>query len=255
MLPVKASLQTPDPNASALQEACNAPWDVSFPPLVGGRMVDRPNRFLLRVDVGGRQVSAASADPGRLEKILVPGVDVLLAAAGPGPRRTAYTVTLAREGRVWVCLRPALACQIVQSAVARRAVREFRGARVAAREVRRGASRLDFVLHHRGHPWLVEVKACAMVEGRRALFPDAPTVRGRRHLEELIAARRRGERSALLFVVHRPDADAVSPYDAIDPAFGAALRRARRAGVRLLAYACAVTPRGMRLERPIPVIA
>lgn len=230
-------------------------WDVRFPPLVRGRMVDRPNRFLLRVDVAGRQVSAASADPGRLEKILVPGAEVLLAPAEAGRRRTAYTLTLAREGRVWVCLRPALACKIVQFAVARRAIREFRGARVARREVRRGASRLDFELTHRGRPWLVEVKACALVDGRRALFPDAPTERGRRHVEELIAARRRGEPAALLFVVHRPDADSVAPYDAVDPAFGDGLRRARRAGVRLLAYTCDVTPRGMRLDRPIPVHA
>lgn len=100
---------------------------------------------------------------------------------------------------------------------------------------------------------LVEVKAAVCVEGRRALFPDCPTVRGTRHVRELIAARRRGHEAALIFVVHREDADRLSPWSAVDPEFARALREAHRRGVRLLAYTCRVTPQECTLTRRIPV--
>lgn len=108
-------------------------------------------------------------------------------------------------------------------------------------------------MSYRGRPMLVEVKAAVCVEGRRALFPDCPTARGTRHVEELIAARRRGQQAALLFVVHREDADSLSPWSEVDPHFARALREAGRRGVRVLAYTCRVTPAECTLVRRIPV--
>jgi sugar fermentation stimulation protein A len=148
---------------------------------------------------------------------------------------------------------PALANRIVQFALARNAIPALRGAAVAAREVVRGGSRLDFLLRHRGASVLLEVKSVAAVRGRTALFPDAPTARGLRHLEALADAAARGEKAALLFVVQRGDVRRVSPFAERDPAFTAALAVARRAGVRLLAHACRVEPRGCTLGREIPV--
>lgn len=120
-------------------------------------------------------------------------------------------------------------------------------------EVASGRSRIDFRLRYRGRDMLAEVKAAVHVDGRRALFPDCPTARGTRHVGELIAARQRGEAAALLFVVHREDADRLSPWPAVDPDFARALRAADRGGVRLLAYTCRVNPRGVTLARRIPV--
>ena len=129
----------------------------------------------------------------------------------------------------------------------------LKGAAVIRREVVSGSSRIDFLMRYRGRPLLAEVKAAVFVEGRRALFPDCPTARGTRHVGELIAARRRGHEAALIFVVHREDADRLSPWSAVDPAFARALRDAHRRGVRLLAYTCRVTPRECTLMRRIPV--
>jgi sugar fermentation stimulation protein A len=124
---------------------------------------------------------------------------------------------------------------------------------VVGREIRSGRSRLDFLFRHRGRLVLGEVKAAAHVRGRRALFPDCPSVRGTRHVRELIAARRRGRDAALLFVVHREDADRLAPWRTVDPDFADALRDARRAGVRVRAYTCRVTPDACTLARRIPV--
>jgi sugar fermentation stimulation protein A len=177
---------------------------------------------------------------------------LLAPAAGPG-RRTAFTLVLARQGETWVCLVPTLASQIVHFAAARNGIPGWKGVEVVRREVRSGLSRLDLLLRYRGRTVLAEVKAAACVRGRRALFPDCPTVRGTRHVRELIAARRRGRESALIFVVHRDDADRLAPWRAVDPDFADALRDARRAGVRVSAYTCRVTPDACALARRIPV--
>ena len=236
-----------------MQDPCASGAGVRFNSLVPATFVGRPNRFLLWADVGRQRVAVASRDPGRLDGILVPGAPLLLApAAGPG-RRTAFTLVLARQGDVWVCLVPALANRIVHFAAAGNAIPGWKGVEVVRREVPAGSSRLDFLLRHRGRLVLAEVKAAAHVRGRRALFPDCPTERGARHVRALIAARRRGREAALLFVVHREDADRLAPWRAVDPAFADALRDARRAGVRVRAYTCRVTPDACTLARRIPV--
>jgi sugar fermentation stimulation protein A len=236
-----------------MQDPCASFTDVRFSTLVPATFVARPNRFLIWADLGSRRVAAASRDPGRLEGILVPGARLLLAPSVTPGRRTAFTLFLARQGESWVCLVPALASQIVHFAAARGGITGLKGAEVIRREVVSGGSRLDFLMRYRGRPLLAEVKAAVFVDGRRALFPDCPTARGTRHVGELLAARRRGRAAALIFVVHREDADRLSPWSAVDPEFARAVRAAHRRGVRLLAYTCRVTPEGCTLARRIPV--
>lgn len=223
-------------------------------PLVAARFVARPNRFLVLARCRGRLVRAASRDPGRLRELLSPGARLRLVPAPPrSGRRTRYSVALVRRDRVWVSLVPALANDVLAHALARGGAPGLRGLRVAAREVRRGGSRFDLLLRGRGLTLLVEVKSATLVEDGLALFPDAPTARGARHLRELAAHVRRGGRAALVFVVQREDASALAPNLRTDPGFAVALRRARRDGVRVLAYTCRVGPGGVRLLGRIPV--
>jgi sugar fermentation stimulation protein A len=223
-------------------------------PLVAARFVSRENRFVLRARVGGRVVRVASRDPGRLRELLVPGARLRLVPAPPGSaRRTRYTLALVRHAGVWISLVPALANDVLAAAVARRGAAGLRGCRVVRREVVRGRSRFDLLLCDRRGERLVEVKSATLVENRVALFPDAPTLRGARHLRELVAHVRDGGRASVVFVVQREDADELRPHAENDPAFAAALRAAAAAGVSLHAYACRVTPRGVGLARQVPV--
>jgi sugar fermentation stimulation protein A len=124
-------------------------------------------------------------------------------------------------------------------------------------EVRVGASRLDFLLGDGPHAlqprcWL-EVKSVTLVEEGVALFPDAPTTRGVKHLEELAALRRVGERVAVGFVVQRFDAMRFTPHPTADPAFAATLRRVQGEGVEVYAWRCAVDHNAMELTDQIPV--
>jgi sugar fermentation stimulation protein A len=161
---------------------------------------------------------------------------------------------LVRHRRRWVSVVPVLANRIFENALRRGAVRGLLGARIIAREVRRGASRIDFEVASRGRRVLVEVKSATLVEKGQALFPDAPTARGTRHLLELSKHCRKGGRALVVFVVQRDDARSLSPHASNDPAFAAALSQAVRVGVRVLAFACRVAPDGIRLDRRIPVV-
>ena len=149
------------------------------------------------------------------------------------------------------------------NAVARRVLESnaytpFAGYQKIEREVSIAeGSRFDFRLSgHARHDeacW-IEVKSVTLCDDRRARFPDAVTTRGRRHLEHLMARRRRGERVALLYIVQRADADSVAPADDIDPEYAATLREAARAGVEIHALGARVLADRIRLERVLPVL-
>lgn len=216
----------------------------------------RPNRFLVRARLdGGRVVRAACRDPGRLERLLVPGVELRLRPAPRGTRRTRFDLVLARQGRAWVSVVPVAANDVLAAALARGDADGLRGARVLAREVRRGHSRFDFLLLLRGRSLWTEVKSVGLVEHGVALFPDAPSARAARHLRELTALARAGEAALVVFVVQRAGARVVAPFASRDPEFARALGEAVSGGVRVRAYACRVGPRGLGLAGPLRVRA
>ncbi len=222
--------------------------------LVPAIFLRRPNRFCVDVRLGEGEAAAHLADPGRLLELLIPGAELLLAPASGPQRKTRYTVALVRSGEVWVSINSQAPNRLVAEALERGGIAPLRGYALRDREVTHGASRFDFFLSGPGRPacW-VEVKGVSLVEDGRALFPDAPTTRGRRHMDELAGLARSGQRAVALFVIQRSDAVVFSPHPERDPAFGAALRRAAASGVEVYAYACRVTPPHITLDHPIPV--
>lgn len=225
------------------------PWGA---PLVEARFLRRPNRFVVHaLPADGREVVAHLADPGRLEELLVPGRRMGLRPEAPSPTRTTRWTALLVEspdGREWVSLNTTMPNRLVRAALAEEALTELDGWKLHAWEVRFGSSRLDFLLHDAGGRSLyVEAKSVTLVQNGVALFPDAVTARGARHLGELVRAREEGHEAAVLFVLQRSDADRIVAARAIDPDFAEALARAERAGVRVLGRRCSVGWDGIRL--------
>lgn len=222
--------------------------------IVDGTFQERPNRYLARVIVDGREVPAHVPDPGRLPGLMIPGRRVRL-IHNPGPqRKTDYSLVLVRHGRIWVCVYPVFANALVRDALERDELEAFKGFDAFDREVKNGKSRFDFRLRYGRGECFIEVKSVSCVESTVGKFPDAPTERGRRHLEELIELKRKGYRAAVVFVSQRSDTRSITAYDAIDPAFGDTLRRARQAGVELYGYNCRVTASAVSLNRPVEVV-
>lgn len=200
----------------------------------------RLNRFSCLVSLEGEDEVVYLPNSGRLKDVLVPGHVVLLTERAHAGRRTRYDITMACVGNHVVSVDSRVPAELFDEAIRGNRLAQFDDYSIVQREVAFCRSRLDFLLGGRGHQCYVEVKSVTLVEGGRALFPDAPTERGRRHLEDLTRAKREGYDAAVVFIVQRQDAECFSPNDGVDPAFAVALRHASRRGVRVYCYGCRV---------------
>lgn len=217
-----------------------------------GRFIDRPNRFIAHVEVDGRTETVHVKNTGRCRELLVPGAEVFLSdALGPeglpNGRKTRYDLVAVRKGPRLINMDSQAPNKAAGEWLA--AGNLFPAGSVLRPEYTLGDSRFDFAVFTPARA-LVEVKGVTLEEDGIARFPDAPTLRGTKHLRELAAYQ--GERWAL-FVIQMGDIRLFRPNDGTDPAFGAALRQAAEAGVRILAMDCRVTPDSMVLDAPVPV--
>ena len=210
------------------------PWDEPLERPLPARFLERPNRFLLRCLLDGRTVNAFLPNPGRLWELLLPGATVYLAAAHtPGQtrlpgRRTRYTVLAVERDGVPVFLHTHLTNQVARWLIDRGLVPGLERAEVVRREVTVGRSRFDFLLRQGKRHLLLEVKSCTLFGNRVAMFPDAVTERGRRHLEHLASLTRPDRRGVVLFLAHTDQVDWFMPDYHTDLAFSRALLKVRR---------------------------
>ena len=223
--------------------------------LTPATFVKRDNRFRVTVRVEGHLAWAHLPNSGRLRELLVPGQRVLLAAAQAPGRLTSYDLLLVDLDGTLVSIDARMPSRLLYEALQAGRLEEFAGYAQIRREVTYGQSRLDLVLEGGpdGGRCFIEAKSVTLVKDGVALFPDAPTQRGRRHLSELARARAEGHRAAVVLVVQRDDAIRFSPHDEADPAFGQALREAAQAGVEVYAYKCRVSEEEVILNAPLPV--
>ena len=222
-----------------------------------GVFLSRKNRFVARVAVDGVEQDVHVKNTGRLAELFLPGRTVFLARAAQGAaRRTAYdliAVDAAQEGEPPNYVN-------VDSNAPNAAVEEwlcgglFSEQASVRHEVRHGDSRFDFYVEDGKEQAFIEVKGVTLLRDGVALFPDAPTERGVKHIHGLAACLQEGYRAYLIFVIQTKGVHALSPNDATHPAFGAALRSAMAAGVTVLAYDCAVGPDHMCIGAPVSVV-
>ena len=222
--------------------------------IVGGIFLERPNRYLARVEVEGKEVLAHVPDPGRLPGLMIAGRKVQLIHQPSLKRKTEYTLVLVRHGSIWVSTFPAFANTLVKEALTERALPFLRGYSDFDSEVKVDNSRFDFKLMFSQNPAYVEVKSVSLVEDGVGKFPDAPTERGVKHVRELIELCDGGHRSAVVFVSQRSDTRSITCNDDIDPVFGDWLRKAHTKGVEIYGMNCKVTPTTISLNETIKVV-
>ena len=221
--------------------------------VVDGIFLERPNRYLARVEIDGQEIKAHVPDPGRLPGLMVPGRRVRLVYNPGRKRKTDYSLVLVRHGSIWVSVYPVFANKLVEKELVEGKLSCLSGYKSFNREVKWGESRFDFQLDFPVGKVFVEVKSVSLVEKGKGKFPDAPTERGIKHLKGLIDLRGKGCRAAVLFVSQRSDARSITSNDEIDPQFGEWLRKACRARVELYAYNCKVTKNTVSIKNQIPV--
>lgn len=184
----------------------------------------------------------------------LPGSPVLLSVSDNPSRKYKYTWELVWANNYWVGINTTLPNRLVREGIESGIVTELQGYRSIRPEVGYGEnSRIDLLLSGHSGVCYVEVKNVTLVEGEVALFPDAVTTRGQKHLRELMRMVRDGHRGVIFFVVQRADGSGVAPADAIDPDYGRLLRQAVTCGVEALAYQAHVTPGEITLSHRLPV--
>ena len=225
--------------------------------IVRGSFVSRPNRFIANVEVDGSIEVAHVKNTGRCKELLVPGCTVYLSVSDKPQRKTGYDlVATEKELGKGKYMLINLDSQIPND-VAEEWLRSgglFSSNSVIRREVTEGSSRFDFYIEDGKRKAFLEVKGCTLEKNGVAMFPDAPTERGIKHINELTECVKKGYEAYILFVIQMKGIRSFCPNDDTHKAFGDALRCAYKNGVKVIAMDCAVTPSELRIDAPVEVI-
>ncbi len=220
------------------------------------QFIHRPNRFIAHCEIEGEIVTAHVRNTGRCRELLIPGVTVYLEAAQQETRKTGYSLITVEKGKRLVNMDSTAPNKVLKEALeCEQCILEGLGPLSLIKpETCFGTSRFDFYLEAGEQKAFVEVKGVTLEENGVALFPDAPTERGVKHVEELIKAKDEGFEAYLVFIVQMKGVTFFSPHTRMHPEFGAILKKAYDHGVHLLCYDCQVEENAMTLGDPIPVV-
>ena len=222
-----------------------------------GTFLSRPNRFLAHVMLDGHEVVCHVKNTGRLRELLIPGTPVVVQYhpdAMETGRKTEYSLIGVAKNNIWVNIDSQAPNQVAYEWLTVGDGLPFcpRPQHVR-REVKYGQSRFDLAFEDSGKPWLMEVKGVTLDVDSTAMFPDAPTERGVKHIAELADAAEHGFGAAVLFVIQMKGITAFAPHAERHPAFAEALGNAKKRGVKVWAYDCVVTENSLKIDAPVKV--
>lgn len=210
--------------------------------IIHAKFIERPNRFVAYVELDGKVEKVHVKNTGRCKELLLPGSEVFLEKTDNPARKTQYDlITVYKDGLGWVNIDSQAPNQVMKEWLLR-APALFRDIMLLKPEYTYGNCRVDFYLECNTRKILIEVKGCTLEIDGVGYFPDAPTERGIKHLQELAEAAAKGYECYIAFVITMPGVRKVLPNTKTHPEFGAALAAAIKAGVKVLYLPCNVLP-------------
>lgn len=218
--------------------------------VVPAEFISRPNRFIANVKLNDTLLRVHVKNTGRCAELLRPGCTVYLEKSENPARKTPYDLIAVQKGNLLINM---------DSAAPNAAVKEWLVAGGLGQldflkaEYKLGDSRFDFYAEQGNQKILMEVKGCTLEENGLAQFPDAPTERGLKHVQELTQLSAQGWKCYIMIVLQMKGVHTFTPNWKTHSAFGVALQQAQSAGVTILAYDCCVTPDSMALDAPVPI--
>jgi sugar fermentation stimulation protein A len=234
-----------------------------------GKILKRYKRFFADVELdNGELITAHTPNTGSMKTCWEPGWKAMVTFHDNPKRKLKYTLEMTHNGKTWIGVNTSKTNHIAKEAIEKGLIPELNGFSKLSTEKKIGKSRIDLHLEYENaenpeepHECYVEVKNVTLssdvneeLQKNLALFPDAITTRGQKHLEELIDIVKSGKRAAMLYVVQREDMQAFSPADLIDHEYGRLLRKAKDNGVEILVYQCKVSPDQVQISHSIPLI-
>lgn len=211
----------------------------------------RPNRFIAHIEVEGQEEICHVKNTGRCRELLTDRATIYVQHHDDDKRKTKYSLIAVEKGKLLINMDSQAPNKVVAEWL--KAREPFGKVKLLKPECKYGNSRFDFYLETEAEKMFIEVKGVTLEEEGVVRFPDAPTERGIKHLEELIACTKEGYKAAVIFVVQMEGMRHFEPNYKTHPEFGEALKRAQTAGVNVLAYECSVTPSSLVITKAIPV--
>ncbi|MBU1345179.1 MAG: DNA/RNA nuclease SfsA [Proteobacteria bacterium] len=227
-----------------------------MPPLITGTLIQRYKRFLADVKLEtGETMTVHCPNSGSMKGCAVPGSQVWLSKSDNLKRKYPYTWELIKGPQTLIGINTQIPNKLVKHAIEKGLIKELSGYEHVRAEVKTSShTRLDLLLENGAKKkCYVEIKNCTLVEEGTAMFPDAVTIRGQKHLDELEALVSAGHRGVIFFLIQRMDATVFKPADLIDRVYGEKLRKAVKNGVEVVARDTLITTEGIRIGKKVPI--
>ncbi|WP_136798580.1 MULTISPECIES: DNA/RNA nuclease SfsA [Desulfosediminicola] len=224
------------------------------PPLTTATLIRRYKRFLVDVELtDGSTLTIHCPNTGSMRSCSEPGSPVAMSISDNPKRKYPHTLEMVQNNGTWIGVNTGLTNRLVAEAINDGQIAEFDKVTAIRREVKvSSSSRLDLAVSHNEMTTYVEIKNCSLVENGQAMFPDAVTTRGTKHLKELMILSEQGHGACIFFLVQRMDTDSFAPAAHIDPVYSETLKEAVDKGVMILAYQAEVSPHGIDVIRKLP---
>ena len=220
--------------------------------IVEGIFISRPNRFIAYVDVNGKTETIHVKNTGRCRELLTDKARVYLSVSDNPLRKTGYDLIAVKKGDLLINMDSQIPNDVCEEMLKKHTI--FSENAIIKREYTYKSSRFDFYIEDGERRIFLEVKGCTLENNGIASFPDAPTERGVKHINELISAIKDGYEAYIVFIIQMKGVTQFRPNDITHKAFGDALRLAHKKGVKILAYDCKVTPDSIEADREVKVI-
>ncbi len=224
-----------------------------YKPLIHGQLIKRYKRFLADVKLdNGEIVTAHCTNTGSMKSCLEDNAEVYLSPVDDPNRKTKFTWEMIKINSDWVGINTVNPNKLAFEAVKNGEIEKLKGYTEVKREVKFDDSRFDIMAKNETETCFVEVKNVTLKEENYALFPDAVTSRGKKHLETLIKVKEQGMRAVMLYIIQRMDVDTFAPAKEIDPAYSKTLKIAYEKGVEIIPMQAKVSPERIELVKELP---
>jgi len=224
-------------------------------PLVPGKLIRRYKRFLADVELdNGDIITAHCTNSGSMKSCLEVGAEVFLTHHPKTGRKTAYTWEMIKINNDWVGINTSIPNIFALHYIVKGMIPGLQGYDEVKREVTFGDSRFDILVAKSNEKCLVEVKNVTLNEGGVAMFPDAITTRGQKHLDTLVEVKKTGMRAVMLYIIQRSDVVSFAPAAHIDPDYARRLKNAMENGVEVIPLRVKVSPEGVFPDRVLPYL-
>ncbi|MDF2907063.1 MAG: sugar fermentation stimulation protein [Herbinix sp.] len=226
---------------------------MNYNKIISATFLQRPNRFIAHVLVDGKEEIVHVKNTGRCREILQPGTTVILEEATNPERKTKYSLIATYKGEVLINIDSQIPNAVIYEAIKKNLIKELPEVTKLSREVVYGNSRFDLYYEAGEQRGFIEVKGVTLEEDGVAMFPDAPTERGAKHIYEMIKAVEEGYAGCIFFLIQMKGPCYFTPNKIRDPKLAQALSMAKDKGVMILAYDSVVTENGIVIGLPVRI--